>query len=524
MDNLPRFEYSYRDGSHRYDFPDLEVPQVYLQMKTFGSNHLGQVFGVVSPGVGQKALPSSRLDLLDPNRRVDFGKVMVEREDKVPWYEMLMTILPDLQERITPGASSDAMSNPWLRAKDVPSWLGEREIEFQGLVKDLLAPGCITFVAAPRGTGKTQVMHAVCVALTTYGVFRGEHLDPAQVLLLDRDNPGAITKQRLRAWGALKSRGFKVLTREEVPDLKDREAWGYFPTNDYDVVIIDSFNSFIEGITEKEGKPLTEALATLKDISGQGPAFLVLHNCTKDGTTFKGREDIVDRADIFYEVRDATDFIPKNPETWWEELPDAGEQAWANRTTRRKGRSIFRLAFIATKFRLGPTPEPFCIEIRLPEGGPWTLADVTADLILAGEAENQAQRQAHEDATTQARARLAGAVQASAEADRPMTKQQAETYLCDEGLTRKEARTAIMHGVGAFWRLEHRTDARGKPWLLFPVLARAGVHPSTARIIATTDSEPPEPFCEYGLLAGLVHTDSENGGRYKTTHITGLIA
>src|SRR2546430_4904565 len=51
--------------------------------------------------------------------------------------------------------------NPWLRAIDAPSFLTKKKKKFEGLANDLLAPGAITVLSAPRGIGKTQVAHAL---------------------------------------------------------------------------------------------------------------------------------------------------------------------------------------------------------------------------------------------------------------------------------------------------------------------------------------------------------------------------
>jgi len=93
----------------------------------------------------------------------------------------------------------------------------------------------------------------------------------------------------------------------------------------------------------------------------------------------------ISNADIVYEVRDATGFTPTGKKPWWQELPKAGEAAFAQRAARRKGRFDFRLAFVPSKFRLGQEPEPFCLGIYLPKNEPWTLHDVTSELLNANE-------------------------------------------------------------------------------------------------------------------------------------------
>src|SRR2546428_9153603 len=48
---------------------------------------------------------------------------------------------------------------------------------------------------------------------------------------------------------------------------------------------------------------------------------------------------------------------------WWQELPPAGRDAWAERAGRRKQRKTYRLGFINTKTRDEEEPEPFIYEV-----------------------------------------------------------------------------------------------------------------------------------------------------------------
>jgi hypothetical protein len=293
-------------------------------------------------------------------------------------------------------------------------------------------------------------------------------VQPARVLLLDRDNPKAVVKKRLRAWGATHSKNFDVLSREDCPPLTNPDAWILFPVEQYDVLIIDSLNSFLEGVTEKEGKELTKALAILIDIASRGVAIVVLHNCVKDGTTFKGRQDIADRVDVLYEVRDATGFLPKNEDEWWLQLPEAGEQAWADRAKRRQGRTDFRLAFIPSKFRIAAQPDPFCLEISMPGGSEWTLTDVTTHMLREGD-RAQKELQAAKASKIDAAAHALAAVLLRIADERFMDKGEAEEFLREScKLTRKEARDLLQARDGQLWDLKQRTSQPGKPWVLIP--------------------------------------------------------
>jgi AAA domain len=404
---------------------------------------------------------------------------------------------PRQQTDDTESREEKTKPSPWAKAKDAPTFLSEPDTEIKGVAKDLIVPGTISILAAPRGIGKTLVAHAAAVAMAKGGEFRGEHIDPLRVLLVDRDNPSRIVKQRLRDWGALDAANLKVLTRENAPDLKDKAAWESFPIKDYDVVVIDSLGSFTEGITEKEGKETTLVLATILDLIMKGPAVLLLANCTKDALSIRGRGEWQDRVDIQYEVRDATEFTPSGKKDWWLELPEAGESAWAERAARRKSRIDYRLAFIPSKFRLGAQPAPFCLEVRLPKDETWTLEDVTKDLIEAGEntiKEAAAKKEEREKAAVNA---LAEVVKERHQEGNPILKDQAVTYLNKEmEIAQKRSRELIAAYKGELWEVRP-IGGKGGGSGLFPLQQDM----STTKMDDGEDP-PPERTCDGGISVG----------------------
>ncbi len=363
---------------------------------------------------------------------------------------------------------SRGRTSPWRFIESAPQYLAREEKEFRGLTKDLLAPGAITLFAAPRGLGKTQTAHALGNALAMGGVFRDEHLQSARLLIVDLYNPDAIIKKRLRAWGAAHAPNLHVLTRQHAPDLKDKAAWAAFPVENYDVVIIDSVGASTEGVTEKEGKQTTEILATVLDLARKGIAILLLSNTIKDGTNLKGRGEWADRADIIYEIRDATGFLPSGKKPWWQELPEAGEASWADRAARRKGQTDFRLAFVCSKFRLGVEPEPFCIELHLPENETWSLCDVTAEIHQAGQETIRAAENLRSVKLKSATEALAKVVKERADLQEPILKTEAESFLKEQHLSQKAARTLITDGDGKRWYIKP-LPGKGGPKALFPM-------------------------------------------------------
>jgi hypothetical protein len=182
-----------------------------------------------------------------------------------------------------------ARDNPWDKALAAPDFVRQTPDAVDWIVPDLLARGAITSFAAPRGLGKSVTAMHLAVELARGGTFRGHRLTPARVLYLDRDNPTVITKIHLVAWGGATERNLKVLTREEAPDLLQKQAWAQFPAEAFDVGIIDAVGSSTEGVTEKERRETSLILARLRDLAAKGVAVLLLHNTTKGGEHYKGR-------------------------------------------------------------------------------------------------------------------------------------------------------------------------------------------------------------------------------------------
>ncbi len=244
-------------------------------------------------------------------------------------------------------------------------------------------------------------------------------------------------------------------------DFSGIRTWTKFPAEQYDVLIIDSWGSFTEGVTEKEGRETTQILATLLDVARKNIAVLLLHNTTKDGKSLRGRGEIEDRVDIIFEARDATGFTPSGHKPWYEELPDSGPGAYASRATRRKGRTAQRLAFIPSKYRIALEPEPFCLEIDLSEGEDWMLNDVTPQLVRASEDAASSAKEAEQERIEQAAKALHANVIDHETQGNPLLKSEAESFLRTQGLKQAQARQLIKEMVGVLWD-ERKLDNPGE--------------------------------------------------------------
>ncbi len=348
---------------------------------------------------------------------------------------------------------------PWEYAEPAPDFIATVEASVDFLHDRLLVRGAVTEMFSPRGLGKTHIGHAVAVKLAQTGL---------RVLLLDRDNPPREIRRRLKGWAAATAPTLHVLTRDKAPRLTDR-AWESFPVDAYDVVVVDSLDATTEGVGEQDSSKPSRALAPILDIAhrANGPAVLVLGNTVKSAAHSRGSGVVEDRADIVYEVRDATNLTPTGSKPWWQELPPAGAEAWAERANRRRRRTVYRLALVPSKFRLGEEPEPFILEVDL-GGEPWTLREVTGDVVRAGaeaKAETARELQARRDT---ARDALVQEIADTTDGER-LTVREAIAFLRERHLTRDGARALVEAENGRSWRLEQRPNLRGRPLVLVPL-------------------------------------------------------
>ena len=405
--------------------------------------------------------------------------------------------------RFSNDSHNKSSRNPWDKAISAPEFLASTDLEVDWLEQNLLAQGAITEIFSPRGIGKSLVAHAFGIRLARRG---------KRVLLADRDNPPREVKRRLKMWGAKDAPNFKVLTRDEVPPLTNKAAWLTFPFRDYDLVIIDALDSTAEGVGEQDSSKPSKAIASILDIAhrADGPAVLVLGNTIKSAQHSRGSGVIEDRADIVFEVRDATDLTPSGTKDWWLELPAAGAEEWANRASRRQKRDRFKLAFIPSKFRVGEEPEPFILEVDLSDE-PWVLQDVTDEILQQGEEALNKAKQEREERLAAAVEELIGEVEASAQLEEAFkSEKDAVPFLMERGLRRKEARNLIKDRDGVAWRIE-TLNKQGKPTILLPLVhTPSDVSKETAEI--NKGSENPIPI---GVSEPHVSAAPMNTGRRK---------
>jgi len=361
----------------------------------------------------------------------------VERGGTVDALQELIRKTPQWMPQASPSTGKGNHVNPWSLAAGMDVFLRDDGEVVKFLFPPLIVKEAVTEIFAPRGLGKSLWALFIAVSLTLVGY---------KVLLIDRDNPRRVVRDRLCSFGATSGLAtLKVLSRENAPPLTNARAWAEFPYMDYDLVIVDSLDSATEGVGEQDSTKPSLAIASLLDIARHenGPAVLLLGNTVKSAKHSRGSGVVEDRADIVFEVHDATNLRPTGKKPWIEELPAADAGSWAARSTRRKRLSQYRLAFIATKFRIGEEPEPFIVEIDLAIE-PWTVRDVT-DLVDREGAEARGRMAQERESAVSAAVELlkVEVLRRVAGGEPEILKKQAEVFLTSRDIKQKIAREAI---------------------------------------------------------------------------------
>jgi hypothetical protein len=429
------------------------------------------------------------------------------------------SVAEDLQRLVAaaplwmPSQRDQPNGSPWNAAQSAPVFIGSEDVDTDWLDFPLFAPGCLTEIFSPRGIGKTHVALAKAVDLARRGL---------RVLLVDRDNSRSEIRRRLKAWGANEAPTLQIITRDDAPPLTDIATWATFPFQDYDLLIVDSLDSSAEGVGEKDSSKPSRAIAPLLDIAHKaaGPAILILGNTIKNAQHSRGNGVIEDRADICFEVRDATAFVPTGQKPWWEELPPGGADAWAQRSSRRQRRDVYRLAFIPSKFRVGEEPNPFVLEINL-IGEQWSLREVTDEVTRTGEETRQGAARERENRLFTGVTQLATFIDDEARHDRLiLCEKNAVPFLCERGVTRSEARAAIERYDGQFWRVVVLDKTRGRPRVLMPIGVDTSRKIETAAEISQSKTLQPSITCNGGISADPVNIDRRKSILFKPASTT----
>ena len=184
----------------------------------------------------------------------------------------------------------------------------------KNLLSPLITAKSLTMVYARRGVGKTWLVEAVALAVSSGGiVFDPRGTGPAwgapapqEVLLVDGEMPGSMIKNRLAA--LMVGRGYDPggrlrilaadLFEEHFPSISSPEGFAIVDAHigDAKLVIFDNVSTLFSGLDENDAQAWDPVQRYLLSLRRRGLAVLLVHHGGKGGQqrgTSK-REDVLD--------------------------------------------------------------------------------------------------------------------------------------------------------------------------------------------------------------------------------------
>ncbi len=185
---------------------------------------------------------------------------------------------------------------------DLPSvWTLEADIEW--LIDGMIPLGGITLLSAPSSTGKTWLAHAIAGAVAHGTPFLDRKVKQRPVVYLDRENPLAVVKLRLKNLGISETEKMRLWggwNLAEVCGPDDAELIEY-ANKHHPLLVFDSLVRFHSG-DEQSAKDTSVFMKPLRKLANLGATVIILHHTGKSLTSkkYRGSSDIEAAVDMAY--------------------------------------------------------------------------------------------------------------------------------------------------------------------------------------------------------------------------------
>jgi len=185
---------------------------------------------------------------------------------------------------------------------DLPSvWTLEANIEW--LIGEMIPLGGITLLSAPSSTGKTWLAHAIAGAVAHGTPFLDRKVKQRPVVYLDRENPLAVVKSRLKDLGISETGNMSLWggwNRAEACGPDDTELIEY-ASKYHPLIVFDSLVRFHSG-DEQSAKDTSVFMKLMRKLTNVGATVIILHHTGKSLTSkkYRGSSDIEAAVDVAY--------------------------------------------------------------------------------------------------------------------------------------------------------------------------------------------------------------------------------
>lgn len=180
------------------------------------------------------------------------------------------------------------------------------------VVENLIAEGTVTLLAGDSGSGKTTLVTAIADAVAHGRSVAGFATAKRPVLMLDRENPLAVVRERLdrlrieddeefRIWGGWCPGTVPTAFSPIVLDFVDA-------CDPKPMIIVDSLVSYLEG-SENDSAEIRKYMDGYRLLANKGATVVLLHHTGKSDSAkdYRGSSDIKGSVDLAYNLANLGD-------------------------------------------------------------------------------------------------------------------------------------------------------------------------------------------------------------------------
>ena len=262
-----------------------------------------RAFGLVDAGYLPKPYVADRLqDLSQAHGLIDsYGQDVVQRQ--------IAQAIEHSIDQEDDCSGLDDRSDRQVKAINLQEFLDLHIPPRETLLAPWLPKQGLAMIYAPRGTGKTRLLHGVCHALASgTGFLRWKATRPCRVVLIDGEMPAAMLQEMLRATAAASQASFPDpqffrivaadLHKDGLPDLADPSAQQFYAdvVGDADVVSADNLSTLCRSLKENDADSWAPVQSWALSLRRQGKSINFVHHGGKSGSqrgTSK-KEDVLD--------------------------------------------------------------------------------------------------------------------------------------------------------------------------------------------------------------------------------------
>lgn len=182
------------------------------------------------------------------------------------------------------------------RVEDLPSLFALETAPITWLIDGLLPEGCVVMISGDSGSGKSTLATAWGAHIALGVPFAGRATAQREVLILDRENPAPVVKDRLLRLGTQDGGGLRFWggwLEHEAPHPCSAAILEWVArTSPKPVIAVDSAIAFLLG-DENSSTDVRKFLHPLRQLAAAGATILLLHHSGKGDSTldYRGSSD-----------------------------------------------------------------------------------------------------------------------------------------------------------------------------------------------------------------------------------------